>query len=108
MGIEALTLANIAQMIGGTLKGKEVHCYINNLTRSTLLRFDISSMGKKTLPRVHPEAVLLTNKGWINKTGREWKLKTQEERLLSSLNILIPTKVLLTAVHQTAVVSRAL
>ncbi len=82
MGIEALTLANKQQMIGGTLRGRKLRIVTSITSPEAPCYGSISPLWeKKLIPHVHPEAVLLTNKGGSIKTGREWKLKTQEERL---------------------------
>ena len=109
MGIEGLTLANIAEMIGGTLKGEGSRIVTSITSPEDPCPGSISPLWeKKLIPHVHPEAVLLTNKGWITENGQGVEVEDPRRALVKLLEFFDTDKNYSSpSVHETAVVSES-
>ena len=107
MAIEGLTLAQIAEMVSGELKG-DGNCVITSITSpETPCPGSISPLWeKKLIPHAHPEALLLTKKGWIPEGGQGVEVEDPRRSLVKLLEYFDSGKHnSLPAVHGTAVIS---
>lgn len=84
--IEGLTLAKIANMVNGTLKGEEDYVVTSISTPETSCQGSISPLWEKKLASLaSPDAVLLTKKGWIPENGQGVEVENPRKALVTLL-----------------------
>lgn len=107
MGIEGLTLASIAEMVGGTIKGEGCRVVTSITSPEEPCPGSISPLWeKKLIPHVDPEAVLLTKKGWIPENGHGVEVEDPRRALVTLLEYFdTEKKNYYSSVHETAVIS---
>ncbi len=109
MRIEGLTLTNIAEMVGGTFKGEGSRVVTSITSPEEPCPGSISPLWEKTLiPHAHPEAVLLTKKGWIPENGQGVEVEDPRRALVTLLEYFdTDKKYTFPSVHETAVISKS-
>lgn len=108
MSMEGLTLANIANMVNGTLKGEGSYVVTSISTPETPCQGSISPLWEKKLaPLASPEAVLLTKNGWIAENGQGVEVEDPRRALVILLEYFDTEKNnYFSSVHETAVISK--
>ena len=107
MSIEGLTLANIANMVNGTLKGEGGYVVTSISSPETPCYGSISPLWEKKLVSLASnEAVLLTKYGWIPENGRGVEVEDPRRALVTLLEYFdTEKKNYYSSVHETAVIS---
>lgn len=107
MSIEALTLAKIANMVNGTLKGDGNYVVVSISSPDAPCPGSLSPLWeKKLVPFASPDAVLLTKNGWIPENGQGIEVEDPRRALVTLLEY-FDTKQInqIPSVHETALIS---
>ena len=107
MSIEGLTLAKIAKMVKGTLKGEGNYVVISISPPEDPCPGSISPIWEKKLADLaSPDAVLLTKNGWIPENGRGVEVEDPRRALVTLLEYFDSEKKNhIPSIHKTALIS---
>ena len=108
MSIEELTLAKIADMVKGTLKGDGNYVVVSISSPETPCAGSISPLWEKKLSDLaSPDAVLLTKDGWIPENGQGVEVEDPRRALVTLLEYFdTEQKNHIPSIHQTALISQ--
>ena len=107
MNIEKLTLAKIADMVKGTLKGDGNYVVLSISSPETPCAGSISPLWEKKLSDLaSPDAVLLTKNGWIPANGQGVEVEDPKRALVALLEYFdTEQKNFIPSIHETAQIS---